>query len=166
MYASQDRDALDREKTVFDAISGGNDEMQLGGRTVKSRAYLSWFNFRGAAQQKRVGDLSGGELNRLNLARVTSQGGNLLLIDEPTNDADTEYIQALETALLNFAGSVVCVAHDRALLDHVCTHILAFDEEGNSTFFYGNFASYEEDKRKRLGETTPSRMKFRALPSL
>lgn len=166
MYASQDRDALDMDKTVFEAVSGGSEEMQLGGRTVKARAYLSWFNFRGAAQQKKVADLSGGELSRLNLARVTSTGGNLLLLDEITNDADTEYIMALEQAVLEFAGSVICVSHDRAFLDHICTHILAFDEEGGSTFFYGNFAAFEADKKKRLGDTTPSRMKFRALPSL
>jgi energy-dependent translational throttle protein EttA len=167
MYASQDRDALDMDKTVFEAISGGSDEMILGGRTVKSRAYLGWFNFRGAAQQKKVSDLSGGELSRLNLARVTSSGGNLLLLDEVTNDADTEYIMAIEQAVLDFGGSVICVSHDRAFLDHICTHILAFDEEGGSTFFYGNFAAYEEDRRKRLGgAATPSRMKFRALPTL
>lgn len=166
MYASQDRDALDKDKTVFDAISGGSDEMQLGGRTVKSRAYLSWFNFRGAAQQKKVGDLSGGELSRLNLARVTCEGGNLLLLDEITNDADTEYIVAIEQAVLEFAGTVIVVSHDRAFLDHICSHILAFDEEGRSTFFYGNFSAFEEDKRKRLGDTTPSRMKFQALPTL
>ncbi len=166
MYASQSRESLDREKTVFEAVSGGNDNMELGGRTVMSRAYLSWFNFKGADQQKKLSNLSGGELNRLNLAMATCQGGNLLLIDEPTNDADTEYIQALEAAVLNFAGSCIAVSHDRMFLDHVCTHILAFDEEGNSTFFVGNFSSYEEDKRKRLGETMPSRMKFAKIPAL
>lgn len=166
MYASQTRDAVDRDKTVFEAISDNNDEMQLGLRTVKSRAYLSWFNFRGADQQKRVGDLSGGELNRLNLARVVQSGGNLLLLDEPTNDADAFFLQSLENAILEFAGCVVVVSHDRFFLDRVCTHIIGFDEDGKFTFFGGNFASYEEDKRIRLGETMPSRMKFAKIPAL
>lgn len=166
MYASQNRDAVDRDKTVFEAISDNNDEMVLGSRTVKSRAYLSWFNFRGSDQQKRVGDLSGGELNRLNLARVVCQGGNLLMLDEPTNDADAYFLQSLENAILSFAGCVVCVSHDRFFLDRVCTHIIGFDEEGKFTFFNGNFASFEEDKRKRFGMTLPSRMKFAKIPAL
>lgn len=171
MYVSQTRDSIDRDKTVFEAIADNNDDMELGSRTVKSRAYLSWFNFRGGDQQKPVNSLSGGELNRLNLARAVSQGGNLLLLDEPTNDADAFFLQSLENALLGFAGCVVCVSHDRFFLDRIATHILAFEgdvegQEGKVVFYDGNFASYEADKKKRLGETLPSRMKFAKLPAL
>lgn len=166
MYASQSRDTVDQGKTVFDSIADGNEEMDLGGRTVKTRAYLSWFNFRGASHSKMVGDLSGGERARLDLARVTCKGGNLLVLDEPSNDADAGYLRSLETAILNFAGSVIIVSHDRALLDRTCSHILAIDDDGSSSFFYGNFASYEEDRRKKFGEVLPSRRKFVGIPSL
>jgi energy-dependent translational throttle protein EttA len=171
MYVNQTRDSVDREKTVFESISNNSDEMMLGTRSVKSRAYLSWFNFRGGDQQKPVSGLSGGELNRLNLARSVCQGGNLLLLDEPTNDADAFFLQRLENALLSFAGCAICVSHDRFFLDRVATHILAFEgdvagQEGKVVFFDGNFESYEQDKKKRLGETMPSRMKFAKLPAL
>lgn len=169
MYADQDRASVDRDKSVFEAVSDGNDELQLGSRSVKSRAYLSWFNFKGGAQQKKVGDLSGGELNRLALAQVAKAGGNLLLGDELSNDADVFLIRALEDALLGFAGCAVVVSHDISFLDRIATHILAFEGDlvpGQVTFFEGNFSAYLENKKKRFGETTPSRMKFAKLPAL
>lgn len=169
MYADQDRGSVEREKTVFEAVANNEDEIRLGKRTVKSRAYLSWFNFKGGAQQKLVGSLSGGELNRLSLAQVTKAGGNVLLGDEVTNDADAFLIRSLEEALLSFAGCAVIVSHDIAFLDRVATHILAFEGDlvpGQVTFFQGNLSGYLEDKKKRFGETTPSRLKFAKLPSV
>lgn len=169
MYNSQERDSVDRDKSVFEAIAENNDEIVLGKRSVKSRAYLSWFNFKGADQQKAVNVLSGGELNRLSLAQVTKAGGNLLLADEITNDADAGLIRNMEEALLSFAGCAVIVSHDRAFLDRIATHILAFEGDlvpGQVTFFHGNFSSYLEDKKRRFGDTTPSRMKFAKLPAM
>ncbi len=169
MYNSQERDAVDRSKTVFDAIAGNNEEIQLGQRSINARAYLSWFNFKGGDQQKKVEVLSGGELNRLSLAQVTKAGGNLLLADEITNDADAALIRNLEEAILDFGGCVVVVSHDRAFLDRIATHILAFEGDlvpGQVSFFEGNFSAYMENKRKRFGDTTPSRMKFAKLPTI
>eukprot|EP00178_Gracilaria_changii_P019768 TRINITY_DN572_c0_g1_i4.p1 TRINITY_DN572_c0_g1~~TRINITY_DN572_c0_g1_i4.p1 ORF type:complete len:652 (-),score=112.84 TRINITY_DN572_c0_g1_i4:3920-5875(-) len=169
MYADQSRGSVDRQKSVFETVSDGNDELQLGTRSVKSRAYLSWFNFKGGDQQKPVDALSGGELNRLALAQVVKGGGNLLLGDELTNDADAFLIRSLEEALLSFAGCAVIVSHDIAFLNRVATHILAFEGDlvpGQVTFFEGNFSAYLEDKRKRFGDTTPSRMKFAKLPTV
>lgn len=169
MYADQSRTSLENDKSVFDAVSEGNEEIDLGGRTVKSRAYLSWFNFKGQDQQKPTAALSGGELNRLALAQVTKAGGNLLLGDELTNDADSDLIRNLEDALLSFVGCAVVVSHDILFLDRIATHILAFEGDqvpGQVTFFEGNFSAYLEDKKRRLGDTTPSRMKFAKLPAL
>lgn len=168
MYADQDRASVDKDKTVFEAVARGSEEITLGTRTVNSRAYLSWFNFKGAEQQKSVANLSGGEMNRLCLAQVTKDGGNLLLGDELTNDADTFLIRNLEDALLGFAGCCVLVSHDIAFLDRVATHILAFEGDevpGQVTWHEGNFSSYLEDKKRRLGDNTPSRMKFAKLPA-
>lgn len=169
MYADQKRASVDKERTVFETIADSEDEIMLGARSVKSRAYLSWFNFKGGDQQKPVRSLSGGELNRLALAQVAKAGGNLLLGDELTNDADAFLIRALEDAILSFAGCAVIVSHDIAFLDRVATHILAFEGDqvaGQVSFFEGNFSSYMENRRKRFGETTPSRMKFAKLPAL
>ena len=169
MYNSQSRDGVDRNKSVFEAVTNNADEIQLGKRTVHSRAYLSLFNFRGSDQQKRVEVLSGGELNRLSLAQSTKSGGNLFLGDEITNDADAALIRNMEEALLGFGGCAVVVSHDRAFLDRIATHILAFEGDlvpGQVTFFEGNFADYMEDKKRRFGDITPSRMKFAKLPEL
>jgi len=169
MYSSQDRDSIDREKTVFNTVAGEAEEITLGTRTVNARAYLGWFNFKGGDQQKKVGVLSGGEMNRLSLAQVSKEGGNLLLLDEPSNDADTGLIRNLEEAILDFAGCAIVVSHDRAFLDRVCTSILAFEGDlvpGQVTFFQGNFSAYLEDKKKRFGETTPSRNKLAKLPAI
>ena len=150
-YVDQSRDALDGTKSVFDVISGGSPVVELGKREVNSRAYCSWFNFKGSDQQKKVKDLSGGERNRVHLARLLKEGGNLILLDEPTNDLDVETLQALESALLGFPGCVVVVSHDRWFLDRIATHMLAFEGDGKVTFFDGNYQMYEEDRQKRLG---------------
>ena len=152
-YVDQSRDALDGSKSVFDVISGGSPTVELGKREVNSRAYCSWFNFRGSDQQKKVKDLSGGERNRVHLARLLKEGGNLILLDEPTNDLDVETLQALESALLGFPGCVVVVSHDRWFLDRIATHMLAFEGDGKVTFFDGNYQMYEEDRKKRLGDS-------------
>jgi ATP-binding cassette ChvD family protein len=151
-YVDQSRDALEGDKSVFEVISGGEPTIEVGkGREVNSRAYCSWFNFRGSDQQKKVKSLSGGERNRVHLARLLKEGGNLILLDEPTNDLDVETLQALETALLGFPGCVVVTSHDRWFLDRIATHMLAFEGDGNVTFFDGNYQAYEEDRQKRLG---------------
>ena len=152
-YVDQSRDALDGSKSVFDVISGGSPVVELGKREVNSRAYCSWFNFKGSDQQKKVKDLSGGERNRVHLARLLKEGGNLILLDEPTNDLDVETLQALESALLGFPGCVVVVSHDRWFLDRIATHMLAFEGDGKVTFFDGNYQMYEEDRQKRLGNS-------------
>ena len=150
-------------KSVWEEISGGNDVIYLGKREISSRAYCSAFNFRGADQQKKVGKLSGGERNRLHLAKLLRTGGNLLLLDEPTNDLDVDTLRALEEALLSFAGCAVVISHDRWFLDRIATHILAFEGESHVEWFEGNFADYEEDKKRRLGEAAvePHRIKFK-----
>ncbi len=164
-YVDQSRDALDPEKTVWEEISEGRDFIQLGKQEVQSRAYCARFNFKGGDQQKRIKLLSGGERNRVHLAKMLRSGGNVLLLDEPTNDLDVETLRALEEALLDFAGCAVVVSHDRWFLDRVATHILAFEGEGHVEWFEGNFADYEADKKRRLGEdaTQPHRIKYKKL---
>ncbi len=162
-YVDQSRQALDPKKTVWEEISGGYDMIQLGKREVPSRAYVGWFNFRGADQQKKVGLLSGGERNRVHLAKMLKEGSNLLLLDEPTNDLDTETLSALESALEDFPGCAVVISHDRFFLDRIATHILAFEGDSHVEWFEGNFEAYEEDKKRRLGDTAvePHRIKFK-----
>ncbi len=160
----QSRDHLDDKKTVWEEISGGLDIMKLGEKKeMSSRAYCGWFNFKGADQQKKVGLLSGGERNRVHLAKMLKEGGNLLLLDEPTNDLDTETLSSLESALEDFPGCAVVISHDRFFLDRLCTHILAFEGDSHVEWFEGNFADYEEDKKRRLGDhaTDPHRIKFK-----
>ncbi len=164
-YVDQNRASLEPGKTVYEIISGGNDFIKLGGREVNARTYCSRFNFQGGDQQKKVDVLSGGERNRVHLACMLKSGANVLLLDEPTNDIDVNTMRALEDALENFAGCVLVISHDRWFLDRIATHILAFEDEGQVTFFEGNFSEYEEDRRKRLGKDadTPHRMKYRRL---
>ena len=164
-YVDQTRDALDPDQTVWEVISEGHDDVTLGTRTVPSRAYTSWFNFKGRDQQRKVGTLSGGERNRVHLAKLLRGGANLLLLDEPTNDLDVDTLRALEDALLDFAGCAVVVSHDRWFLDRIATHILAFEGESRAVWFAGNYADYEADRRRRLGAGAdqPHRVKFRKL---
>jgi len=164
-YVDQSRDLLDPARTVWEEISGGEEQLQLGTRQVASRAYVASFNLKGADQQKRVGDLSGGERNRVHLAKVVKHGGNLLLLDEPTNDLDVDTLRALEDALLAFAGCAVVISHDRWFLDRVATHMLAFEGDSKVVWFEGNYEDYEADRRKRLGAAaeTPHRIRYRPL---
>ena len=164
-YVDQSRDALDPKKNVWEEISDGLDIFKIGKNEVVTRAYVGAFNFRGPDQQKKVGQLSGGERNRVHLAKMLKDGGNVLLLDEPTNDLDVETLRALEDALENFAGCAVVISHDRFFLDRLATHILAFEGNGEVTWFEGNFEAYEEDKVRRLGEeaTRPHRMTYRKL---
>ena len=164
-YMNQSRDALDPEKNIWEVISGGQDEIVIGGRRVNSRAYVARFNFSGADQQKKVGVLSGGERNRVQLAQTLKSEANVLLLDEPTNDLDVNTIRALEEGLENFAGCALVISHDRWFLDRVATHILAFENDSDVRFFDGNYTQYEEDRRKRLGieADTPHRTKYRSL---
>jgi energy-dependent translational throttle protein EttA len=164
-YVDQARDALDPNKTVWEEISGGLDELVMGKRTVASRAYVSWFNFKGATQQRKVGVLSGGERNRVHLAKLLRTGCNLLLLDEPTNDLDVDTLRALEEALLNFAGCAVVISHDRWFLDRIATHILAFEGDSEAVWFEGNYQDYEADRKRRLGAAAdqPHRIKYRKL---
>jgi ATP-binding cassette ChvD family protein len=162
-YVDQSRDALDGKKSVWEEISGGLDLLQLGKREVNSRAYCSAFNFKGADQQKKVGQLSGGERNRVHLAKMLKSGANVLLLDEPTNDLDVDTLRALEEALEDFAGCAVIISHDRWFLDRIATHILAFEGESHVEWFEGNFQDYEQDKMRRLGVDTviPERIKYK-----
>jgi ATPase subunit of ABC transporter with duplicated ATPase domains len=163
-YVDQSRAHLDDKKTVWEEVSGGLDMIKLGDKKeVNSRAYCGWFNFKGPDQQKKVGLLSGGERNRVHLAKMLKEGGNLLLLDEPTNDLDTETLSALESALEDFPGCAVVISHDRFFLDRLATHILAFEGDSHVEWFEGNFADYEEDKKRRLGEeaVNPHRIKFK-----
>ena len=162
-YVDQSRDSLDGKKTVWEEISGGLDQLQLGKREVNSRAYCSAFNFKGADQQKKVGALSGGERNRVHLAKILKSGANVLLLDEPTNDLDVDTLRALEEALEDFAGCAVITSHDRWLLDRIATHILAFEGDSHVEWFEGNFQDYEKDKMRRLGTDTviPHRIKYK-----
>lgn len=164
-YVDQSRDALDGTKSVWEEISGGNDLILLGKREVNSRGYCSAFNFKGADQQKKVGQLSGGERNRVHLAKMLKSGANVLLLDEPTNDLDVDTLRALEEALEDFAGCAVIISHDRWFLDRIATHILAFEGDGHVEWFEGNFQDYEKDKMRRLGQDSviPHRMKYKKL---
>jgi sulfate-transporting ATPase len=164
-YVDQSREALDAGKTVWEEISGGRDEIELGKRRIASRAYVSWFNFKGSAQQRKVGSLSGGERNRVHLAKLLKKGSNLLLLDEPTNDLDVDTLRALEEALLNFAGCAVVISHDRWFLDRISTHILAFEGDSEAVWFEGNYQDYEVDRKRRLGAAAdqPHRLKYRKL---
>ena len=164
-HVDQSRDALDAKKTVWEEISDGLDHIQVGAYSTPSRGYVARFNFRGADQQKPVGELSGGERNRVHLAKLLKSGGNLLLLDEPTNDLDVETLRALEGALLGFPGCAVVISHDRWFLDRVATHILAFEGDSQAVWFEGNYADYLEDRRKRLGEDadTPHRIRYKPL---
>ncbi|MEK9729935.1 MAG: ATP-binding cassette domain-containing protein, partial [Alphaproteobacteria bacterium] len=164
-YVDQSRDTLADGKTVWEEISDGLDELQLGNRTMPSRAYVSLFNFKGSDQQKRVGQLSGGERNRVHLAKMLKSGANVLLLDEPTNDLDVETLRALEEALLEFAGCAVVISHDRWFLDRIATHILAFEGNSHVEWFEGNYQAYEEDKKRRLGAeaSQPTRIRYKPI---
>jgi len=164
-YVDQSRDALDPEKTVWEEISGGQDQIALGDRTVNSRAYVGGFNFKGTDQQTKVSKLSGGERNRLHLAKLLRAGGNLLLLDEPTNDLDVDTLRALEEALLSFAGCAVVVSHDRWFLDRIATHVLAFEGDSQIRWFEGNFEAYESFRHELLGAEAdrPKRITYKKL---
>jgi ATP-binding cassette ChvD family protein len=162
-YVDQMHHDLDPEKSVWENITGGSDNMMLGNRSVNSRAYVSKFNFNGADQQKKVGVLSGGERNRVHLAITLKEGSNVLLLDEPTNDIDVNTLRALEEGLENFGGCAVVISHDRWFLDRICTHILAFEGDSQVYFFEGNYTEYEENRKKRVGDITPHRIKYKKL---
>jgi ATP-binding cassette ChvD family protein len=164
-YVDQNRDALQASKSVWEEISGGLDELAIGKRPVASRAYVSWFNFKGPQQQRKVGTLSGGERNRVHLAKLLQRGSNLLLLDEPTNDLDVDTLRALEEALVNYAGCAVVISHDRWFLDRIATHMLAFEGDSRVVWFEGNYQDYEADRRRRLGAEAdrPHRIKYRRL---
>jgi ATPase subunit of ABC transporter with duplicated ATPase domains len=164
-YVDQSRDVLDGDQNVWQAISQGLDIIALGKREVPSRAYVSWFNFKGSDQQKLVKDLSGGERNRVHMARMFKSGGNVLLLDEPTNDLDVDTLRTLEEAILNFAGCAVVISHDRWFLDRIATHILAFEGDSQVVWFEGNYQEYEADRKRRLGAEAdqPHRIKYRKL---
>jgi sulfate-transporting ATPase len=164
-YVNQSRDTLDDENTVWEEISQEEETLTLGNRTINSRAYVASFNFHGTDQQKKVGVLSGGERNRVHLAKVLTQGANVILLDEPTNDLDVNTLRALEEALDNYAGCAIIVSHDRWFLDRVATHILAFEGDSQITWFYGNFSDYELDRKNRLGVTSdiPHRIQYKKL---
>ena len=164
-YVDQSRDNLDADATVYDEISGGTDRIVVGHRELHSRAYVASFGFKGSDQQKRVGDLSGGERNRVQLAKVLRTGGNVLLLDEPTNDLDVDTLRALEDGLLEFPGCVVVISHDRWFLDRIATHVIAFEGDSEVRWFEGNFSDYEVDRHKRLGTDAdqPHRIKYKPL---
>ncbi len=163
-YVDQSRDKLEGSHTVFHEISGGLDILNINGIEIQSRAYIGRFNFKGQDQQKMVGSLSGGERGRLHMAKTLLQGGNVLLLDEPSNDLDIETLRALEDALLEFPGNTFVISHDRWFLDRIATHILAFEGDSHVEFFQGNYREYEEDKKRRFGnDTGPKRLRFKAL---
>jgi ATPase subunit of ABC transporter with duplicated ATPase domains len=164
-YVDQSRDTLDGDKTVFEEITGGADHMVVGGREMHGRAYVAGFGFKGSDQQKKVGQLSGGERNRVLLAKVLSSGGNVLLLDEPTNDLDVDTLRALEDALLSFPGCAVVISHDRWFLDRIATHVLAFEGDSAVRWWEGNFSDYEADRHKRLGVDAdqPHRIRYKPL---
>jgi ATP-binding cassette ChvD family protein len=164
-YVDQQRDALDPDRTAWEEVSGGAEQLEFGRARVNSRAYLSWFGFKGADQQKKVGSLSGGERNRIHLAKLLRSGGNVVLLDEPTNDLDVDTLRALEEALLGFAGCVVVISHDRWFLDRIATHILAFEGDSRAVWFEGNYQEYDADRRRRLGVEAeqPHRLRYKPL---
>ncbi len=162
-YVEQGRENLDDKASVWEAVSGGSDILTIGNYEIPSRAYVGRFNFKGQDQQKRVGELSGGERGRLHLANTLKQGANVLLLDEPSNDLDVETLRALEEAIQNFPGCVLCISHDRWFLDRIATHILAYEGEANITFFEGNYTEYEEDRIARMGNQPPKRVKYTKL---
>jgi energy-dependent translational throttle protein EttA len=164
-YVDQNRDALKATSTVYQEMSGGHETIEMGGRKVNARAYVSRFNFRGPDQEKKVGDLSGGERNRVHLAKLLRRGSNVLLLDEPTNDLDVDTLRALEEAILNYAGCVVVITHDRWFLDRLATHILAFEGDGYVHWCEGNFQAYEQQRRERLGisDDQPQRFRYKRL---
>ena len=162
-YVDQQHKDIDPNKSVYDTVSQGNETLRLGGRDVNARAYISRFNFAGTDQSKLCGTLSGGERNRLQLALALKQEGNVLLLDEPTNDIDVNTLRAREEGLENFAGCAVVVSHDRWFLDRICTHILAFEGDSQVFFFEGTYTEYEEDKRRRMGDVEPHRIRYRKL---
>ena len=162
-YVDQEHDNLDPNKSVWEVITGGNELITLGGKEMNSRAYVSKFNFNGTDQNKKVGQLSGGERNRVHLALTLKQGANLLLLDEPTNDLDVNTLRALEEGLDNFGGCAVIISHDRWFLDRICTHILAFEGNSQVYWFEGGYSEYEENRKKRLGDTGPTRIKYKKL---
>ena len=164
-YVDQSRDALDPDKTVWEEISGGYENIKVGDREMNSRAYVAGFNFKGSDQQKKVGSLSGGERNRVHLAKLLRRGGNVLLLDEPTNDLDVDTLRALEEALLAFPGCAVIISHDRWFLDRVATHVLAFEGDSQVRWFEGNFEAYEEWRHERLGAEAdrPHRITYKKL---
>jgi ATPase subunit of ABC transporter with duplicated ATPase domains len=164
-YVDQQHQAIDPEKNVWEVVSEGNEQISLGGKLVNSRAYVSRFNFSGTDQNKKTGVLSGGERNRLHLAMTLKSEANVLLLDEPTNDIDVNTLRALEEGLENFAGCAVVISHDRWFLDRIATHILAFEGDSQVYFFEGSYSEYEENKKKRLGDTTPKRMRYKKLIS-
>jgi ATPase subunit of ABC transporter with duplicated ATPase domains len=162
-YVDQSHADIDPEKSVYEVVSGGNETLKMGGKEINARAYLARFNFTGSDQEKKCGALSGGERNRLHMAMTLKEEANVLLLDEPTNDIDVNTLRALEEGLDDFAGCAVIVSHDRWFLDRVATHILAFEGNSNVHFFEGGYSDYEENKKKRLGDATPHRIKYRTL---
>ncbi|KAK3263748.1 hypothetical protein CYMTET_27478 [Cymbomonas tetramitiformis] len=165
MYVDQSRDSLNADNSVLrELMERGGEEIQLGGRTMHVRAYCGWYNFKGADHNKRVGDLSGGERNRLQLAKCLKQGGNVLMLDEPTNDLDVDTLRALEHAIAHFAGTSLIISHDRWFLDRLATHILAFEGDSKVVFFEGSYSEYDADLRRRCGNIDPSRIKYAPMP--
>jgi len=162
-YVDQQHADIDLEKTIWEQITDGQEQINVGGKLMNSRAYVAKFNFNGSDQNKKVGVLSGGERNRLHLALTLRQEANVLLLDEPTNDLDVNTLRALEEGLENFAGCAVIISHDRWFLDRVCTHILAFEGNSNVYYYEGSYSDYEENKKKRLGDVSPTRIKYRKL---
>ena len=162
-YVDQQHSDIDTEKTIWEQITNGEDQVNVGGKLINSRAYVAKFNFNGSDQNKKVGVLSGGERNRLHLAMTLREEANVLLLDEPTNDLDVNTLRALEEGLDNFAGCAVIISHDRWFLDRVCTHILAFEGDSNVVYFEGSYSDYEENRKKRLGDVSPTRIKYRKL---
>ena len=162
-YVDQEHNQLQAEKSVYETIAEGNDWIMLGGKQSNARAYVSKFNFNGADQEKKIGNLSGGERNRVHLAMMLKEGANVLLLDEPTNDLDVNTLRALEEGLENFAGCAVVISHDRWFLDRIATHILAFEGDSQVTYFEGNYSEYEEARKKRLGDAAPKRIRYKKL---
>jgi ATPase subunit of ABC transporter with duplicated ATPase domains len=162
-YVDQTHEEIDPEKNVWEVISGGHDIIKLGSKSMNSRAYVSRFNFSGTDQGKKVGVLSGGERNRLHLAMTLKKEANVLLLDEPTNDIDVNTLRALEEGLENFAGCAVVISHDRWFLDRIATHILSFEGDSKVVYFEGSYSDYEENKKKRLGDVTPKRLRYKKL---